>query len=113
MAVNAPTKEQILGTLLPFLNIAERCGTDELEEKLPPFSLEDIVGKTLSGTSRIKNPRPYNPEIEANSPKEYLVLTFSDGSYILHALVGWQDGTISNSFFVHNGIVGYSSRLLA
>lgn len=49
----------------------------------PTFTLENLVGKTISNHKKIKNPKPYNPKIESPNPEYFNVLEFSDGSILL------------------------------
>ncbi len=107
-----PTDEQILVfLLLPFLKKAKvDCAGDILAKELEQFSLDDLIGKTSISRNNIKNPLPYNPEVSSPNPTNFTVIGYSDGSYLLHMRVGWQDRSVHHAFLVEDG-VRYTSRL--
>ena len=83
----------------------------DLEAAMQGFSLEDLVGKTISKAVTIQNPLPYNRKVASPNPAAFNVLLFSDGSYLLHMNVGWQDGSTLHTFLVNNNTVRYAKRL--
>jgi len=103
-------EEQILKTLLPYLKRAkvEPFGKD-LEEDLPKFTLDNLIGKTIDDIKSIKNPLPYDPKVTSPNPEYFNVLMFSDESYLLFMSVGWHDFTTVNAFLVEDNIQ-YSNR---
>ena len=56
----------------------------------PQFSLQDLVGKTISGCRQIRNPRKYNPEVESPNPENFDVVLFTDKSFLITK--NWGDG---------------------
>lgn len=63
--------------------ILERKNEAVESEFEPKFSLEDLVGKTISEHRKIKNPKEYDPEKESPNPEYFDVLVFSDGTFLL------------------------------
>jgi hypothetical protein len=104
-------EEAILKNLLPYLKRAKRSPIMGERLTLPEFSLDDLVGKTKIATMRIKNPLPYDPEVASPNPKKFKVMLYSDGGYLLHMDIGWQDGSTLHSFLVDQGKTRYSNKL--
>jgi hypothetical protein len=107
-----PTDEQILVfLLLPFLKKAKADVIgDKLEQEIGRFTLDDLVGKKIEKVTKIKNPLPYNPEWASANPRNFIVIGYSDGSYLLHMRVGHHDFTTHHTFLIEDG-VRYTSRL--
>ena len=82
-------------------------------ETKPEFSLDDLVGKTISSRRKIKNPRDYDPEVTSPNPEYFNVLEFSDGTFLLTE--NWGDGDCEHiDFFYFNGQKTlYSSALFS
>ena len=106
-------ENQILETLLPYLKKVREDPVPSRADEfgLPGFSLEDLVGRTISGIKEIENPLPYNPEVSSPNPEKFKVIIFKDGSYLLHMNVGWNDGSTLHTFLVENSRVRYSYLL--
>jgi hypothetical protein len=106
------TEEQILKTLLPYLEEAKKDVMGlYIEDKWPGFSIDDLVGKTITGIMKIINSIPYNSNFTTANPDFFKVMIFSDNSYLLHMDIGRNDGSTLHSFLVEKENVRYSRRL--
>ena len=109
---DTPREEQIFKTLLPFLKIARVDSSgDEIRVSLPPFSLENVVGKTIASTRMLLNPLSFNAKGDLPNPNKFRMLIFGDGSYILFDEVKYQERTTLHSFLVENDKIRYSNNL--
>lgn len=75
------------------------------------FTLEDLVGKTISGYRRIKNNRSFDPTRESPNPEYFSVLEFSDGSMLLTEKWGDLENTHLHHYYYDKKTVRFSSEL--
>ena len=103
--------DKIPNKLVPYLEQAKLAGLQAIDEiNLPEFTIEDLVGKILADAKTIKNPLPYSKSTGPN-PKELLIETYSDGSYIVNMYVGYQDYSILHNFLVEGETIRYTDCL--
>ena len=69
-------------------------GVKEPEKEIPSFTLEALLGKTVTEYRQIKNPREFNPECEGPNPEYFDALIFSDETFLLTE--AWGDGECSH-----------------
>ena len=108
--VEQPTQEQILGTILPYLREIQKHEGSPLEitRTLPTFSLDDLVGKTITAVPKIKNPEPENG-CYLSDPLN--VQLFADGSYLLNVTSSIGGDGTHHSFLVSGNIVKHRNGL--
>jgi hypothetical protein len=96
---------------LPDEYIIRQIGKADKKQFESQFSLEDFTGKTIVEHRKIKNPKPYDPEVASPNPENFDVLVFSDNTFLVTEC--WGDGECGHlNYYYYNGNKTlYSDRL--
>ena len=82
--------------------ILEKMQEAKKTEFEPQFSLQHLVGKTISEHRQIKNPREYDHTRESPNPENFDILIFSDRTFLVTEK--WGDGGCGHlNYYYHNG----------
>ena len=76
------------------------------DERYSQFNVSDLLGETITGYRRIKNPN------ESNSDYFHLV-EFQSGNFLVSEEEGWQDGTTMHWYYHDGRSTKYSDRLFS
>ena len=100
--------EEILKIFNHYMNEDKRS-LESMHSK-PEFTLENLVGKTINGYRKVKNPH-IHPVGYGYQGKYFNVLEFSDGSILLTEEWGAQEENLLNSYYFDGKQVHFSSSL--